>query len=584
MELTTQSLTLSDCGAYWHYAPDMSRIDGIMREHGLSFVLSSCLAALNLNPGRDIEEFLHSTLDHLHDPMLMLNMPKACERLKRAICEREPIRVVTDYDVDGTMSSLILQGVLKICGHTEFSYHIPDRKVEGYGFTTIAAQKAIDDGIKLIVTADIGVRDEAAISLAQQHGIDVIVLDHHIPIGQGVPPSAYAVLCPPQAGCSYPNKSLAACGISLKFAQALLSSHPKYDMILRSLMKLAALGTVADVVSLSDPENRAIVTFGLDSLNYDISKPGLKALLNVSNAQPGTIDSTAISYRIGPRINAAGRLASATLIIDLLHAPNSVIAANLAAKLDAMNLNRQNIQATMVQTAIEQAGDAEAPFIVIALPESPTWHSGVAGIVAGKLKEHFHKPVAIATIDGCMMTGSVRSTPAVHAVKALTSVGHLLTKYGGHAAAAGFSCPVENLEEFRSGLCENAIAQLDGEPEIPMTEITCCLEPEQIETSLFDELLRLEPCGSQNPKPMICIKNAHFSDVRTLKEKHLEARIDNAGIPIRCIWFFAPIARETFASSTHHLVGELQKEIRNGYINYQLCVRDACRSTENVFV
>ncbi len=579
-----ESLTVSKCGAYWHYAPDITRIEAIMQSNGVSRTMASLLSILPLNPGKEIAEYLSPDMTALHDPMKMLNMSKACGRFKQAIHQGEAIRVVTDYDVDGTMSSLILQSVLQICGHTRFSYHIPDRQTEGYGFSKQAALKAIHDGIQLIVTADIGVRDEESIALAQSHGIDVIVLDHHLPDGEGVPPSAFAVVCPPQPGCSYPNKHLAACGISLKFAQALLQDHPRFELLLRSMMKLAALGTVADVVSLIEPENRAIVSIGLDALNNDLHRPGLKALLDIAKAVPGSIDSTQIGYRIAPRINAAGRMASATLIIELLHASNSVLAAGLASRLDAMNEDRQFVQESMIQTAIQVAQTSDDPFIIIAFPASDLWHSGVSGIVAGRIREHFHRPVAVATIENGLVTGSIRSTPGVHAVKALTSVGHFMTKFGGHAAAAGFTCPIDKLNDVKAGLIQNTLEQLNGKPEIPVTSIALSLAPNEFTPELFDDLLKLEPCGSQNPKPTICIRNARLQNVRLLKEKHLRAQIEGASIPLGCIWFSTPETVAEFESSPHHLIGELSREVYNGSVRYQICVRDACLASENVFI
>ena len=324
-------------GAHWHCPENPGLTQAIIHENQVPEILATCLAQLNLKPGQEVEDFLHPSMAHLYPPNLMKDMDKAVERLKHAIAQGESIRVVTDYDVDGTMSSLILQSVLRLCGHTNLSYHIPDRKIEGYGLSRLAVEKAIQDGIDMIVTADIGVRESENIAFAAQNHIDVIVLDHHLPEGAGIPTAAYAVLCPPRPDCKYPNKALAACGISLKFAQALLADHPKRDLILRSLIKLAALGTVADVVSLRDPENRAIVAIGLDSLNNDHHKPGLNALLTAAQTPQGDIDTTAIGYRIGPRINAAGRMDTATLVIELLHAKNSVEAQGLASKLESMS-------------------------------------------------------------------------------------------------------------------------------------------------------------------------------------------------------------------------------------------------------
>ncbi|MBR4985171.1 MAG: single-stranded-DNA-specific exonuclease RecJ [Proteobacteria bacterium] len=575
--------SLSFCGAKWRYQPDENRINEIMAQNHVSRALASCLALRGFTAGAEIEHFLTPSLSDLHDPFLMLGMSKAVERFQQAIDRKEKIRVVTDYDADGTMSSLILQSTLKICGTSEVSYHIPDRKVEGYGFSMAAAQKAVSDRIGLIVTADIGVRDEASIAYAAQHGIDVIVLDHHLPPGAGIPDSAYAVLCPPQNGCNYPNKSLAACGISLKFAQAMLKNAPRASVLIRSMMKLAAMGTVADVVSLRDPENRAIVTFGLQALNSDPHRQGLKALLDVSRALPGAITSATIGYNIGPRINAAGRLASANLIIELLNAPNSIIAAGLASQLNMMNDDRQAIQELMVQHATEMLKADDSPFLVIALPEDPCWHSGIAGIVAGRLRERFNRPVAVATISAeGMVTGSIRSTPGVHAVKALTSVSHLLTKFGGHAAAAGFSCESKNLKSFCAGLNANAQEQLHGEPEIPVTEIAVMCTPAKISTHDLDELERLEPCGAQNAKPMICIRNARMSNPRIFKEKVFSATI--ADTNIKCLWFTPAIPYSEFTSQPLNLVGEMLREKTGTSTVYKLIIRDACPASADVFI
>ena len=575
--------SLSFCGAHWQYHPDQANIREIMARNHVSHTLASCLSLRGISAGEEIDHFLSPSLSDLHDPFLMLGMDKAVARFRKAIATKEAIRVVTDYDADGTMSSLILQSTLALCGHKNVSYHIPDRKAEGYGFSLVAAQKAVSDHIGLIVTADIGVRDETSIAYAAQHGIDVIVIDHHLPDGAGVPPSAYAVLCPPQAGCAYPNKSLAACGLSLKFAQAMLKDHRLRDPIIRSLMKLAAMGTVADVVSLRDPENRAIVTFGLDALNRDVHKPGLKALLDVSKTTPGAITSSTIGYNIGPRINAAGRLASATLIIELLHANNSVEASGLAARLNMMNGDRQAIQEIMVQTSIDKLKDDPSPFLVIALPEDPCWHSGIAGIVAGRLREHFNRPVAVATIDaGGMMTGSIRSTPGVHAVKALTALSPLLTKFGGHAAAAGFSCESKNLVAFHDGLCANALEQLQGKAEIPVTEIAVVFEPQEITRSDIEDLERLEPCGAQNNKPLICIKNARLKNAQIFKEKTFAANI--AGADFKCIWFSPTVSFADFTRQPLDLVGEMTKEVYNATTVYKLIIRDACPASVDVFI
>jgi len=543
---------------------DEDRAQKIQSQNNLPEALAICLANLNLDPGEEIEHFLSPDWSDFHDPFLMLGMERALERLNKAIANHEPIRVVTDYDVDGTMSSLILQSTLRIMGHNNLSYHIPDRKVEGYGLTEIAVNKAIEDGIHLIVTADIGVRDISPIKIAKENGVDVIVLDHHLPKGCGVPEDAYAVLCPPQPDCPYPNKSLAACGISLKFAQAALKSHAHYALIIRSLTKLAALGTVADVVSLREPENRAIVSIGLDALNKDPMKPGLEALLRVAAAPQGTITSDTIGYKIGPRINAAGRMASALHVISLMLAKNSVEAQTLALQLDSLNTTRKEIQDEMIRVATEDTENTTDPFIFIVNDEAEMWHSGVCGIVAGRIRELRHRPVAIATRCGNTIGGSIRSTENVHAVKALDSVAQYLIKYGGHAAAAGFSFDAQYLPQIREGLSQNVIEQLGQPYETPTYNINFKFNVDEITPELLTSFLKLEPCGTANTQPVICISNVRLQDITWMKDIHFSASFKKYDRTIRAIWFSAPDEIRTLTQQNVDVMGTFRREFWNG--------------------
>ena len=308
---------LSLTGARWRQREAEQEPVALLESSGIHPIVARVLAARGVENPEQAHQLLHVSIDDLHDPFLMHGMDIGVARLERAIRDKEPVRVVTDYDVDGTTSSLILQATLKLRGLTRVSFSIPHRMKEGYGFGISSVDEAHKDGIKLIVTADIGVKDGEAVTHAKSLGIDVIILDHHLPPDTDVPADATAVLCPPQKACSYPNPALAACGVSLKFAQALLSEHPKFDAIFRSMMKLAAIGTVADIVDLFTPENRAIVTLGLRELNEGTHSPGLRALLDVAGIQPGSIDEGHLGYRIGPRINAAGRMDSAHAIVDL---------------------------------------------------------------------------------------------------------------------------------------------------------------------------------------------------------------------------------------------------------------------------
>ncbi|MEM6927232.1 MAG: single-stranded-DNA-specific exonuclease RecJ, partial [Myxococcota bacterium] len=485
-------------------------------------------------------EWLKPSLEHFHNPWSMLNMDLAIERLRRALFDRQHIRVVTDYDVDGTTSSLILQAVIKLMGpDVTLDYHIPNRFDEGYGFSVTAARKAAEDGVDLIVTADIGVRDHAAVAEAASAGIEVLVCDHQLPKGAAVPDGA-TVLCPPQEGCTYPNGALAACGVSLKVAEALLSSHPKKDAILRSMLKLAAIGTVADMVPLDTLENRAIVTLGLQSLNDDRHHAGLAELIGVADLANREIRPTDLGFRIGPRINAAGRLADATLVVELLTTRDPEEARRLARRLDGLNAERKDIQRRLVEEALEELGDDPPPFVVLSGHEEHGWHRGVVGIVAARVKDEVHRPTAIVSIQGDIAVGSVRSVPEIHAVRALDEASDLLLKYGGHPAAAGFTVKTDDLPELEARLCAYVGKAMGDEELRPEFEYDAELDVADISRSLSDELRQLGPFGIKNREPVFLVRGVQPFDfqIKGKQESILKFKVPTGGKgALEAIWW-----------------------------------------------
>jgi single-stranded-DNA-specific exonuclease len=447
------SSELSLTGRIWELSEQAPALDSV---HPLT---ARCIPS-RLN-GASLSDWLKPSIKHLHDPALMLGMDRATARIRAAIDDRQRVRIVTDYDVDGTTSSLILQQtLLRVGGKGLLDYHIPNRFVEGYGFSVTAAEKAAADGIGVIITADIGVKDHDAVNAAAAAGVDVIICDHHLPGGASVPERAYAVLCPPQDGCSYPNKALAACGVSLKLAQAMLVDHPNADALIRSMMKVAAIGTVADVVDLSGLENRAIVSLGVEQLRLGRHSPGLQALLEVAGLSPDAIDAGALGYKIGPRINAAGRLEGASAVVELFSERDPGRAHARARALDQLNERRKVIQGELVEACLDQLGDSLPDFAVLWGDESAGWHRGVVGIVAARVRDQINRPVAVIAVTGDSARGSVRSTPRIHAVNALSSASDLLPRFGGHPAAAGFSIDTKNLPALREQLDAFAAAQL----------------------------------------------------------------------------------------------------------------------------
>lgn len=565
-------------GATWVSADaDPTAIEKL-RAAGLSPVAARCAA---VRWGVDAERHTAAPcLDHLEDPATMAGMGQAVERLQRAVARGERVRIITDYDVDGTTSSLILQATLAVLGAKDaVDYHIPNRFGEGYGFSVQAADAAAEAGVGLVVTADIGVRDHAAVARARERGMDVLICDHHLPSGADVPQSAL-VLCPPQAGCAYPNPHLAACGISLKLAQSLLCAHPKRDAIVRSLLKLAAVGTVADMVPLTSPENRAIVALGLAELNRGPHHAGLEALLGAAGLRAGAIAENDLGFRIGPRINAAGRMADAKLVVRLLNCREPAAASQLAGRIEQHNHDRRRVQEQLVTAALEQLeASGLSPFVVLGGPEGEGWHRGVVGIVAARVKDEVHRPVAVLSVQGDLAVGSVRSVPGVHAVHALDAASDLLVKYGGHPAAAGFTVPSPSIEALRERLSAWVEAQETGLA--PVREIDAELPAEQLHLGMHDELASLGPFGQGNPKPRLLVRGVGARDVRLLgaAQRMVKFRLPRPGLgDLDAIWWDQARHAEALAGHPIDLLGTLSLNKWRGSTRLQFKVSDARRS------
>lgn len=566
-------------GARWGLrSVDEDRARRLAERTGLSATAARCLALRFDGDALPTVDILNPTLEHLHDPLSMRNMAAALDRLDHAIRTGEPVRVVTDYDVDGTTSSLILQAALKLRNpDLDVSYHIPNRFVEGYGFSVQAAQQAADDGVGLIVTADIGVRDHAAVAAAGERGVDVLVCDHHLPAGASVPEGA-TVLCPPQEGDDYPNQALAACGVSLKLAHGLLQNHHRsWDLVLRSLLKLAAVGTVADMVSLSTLENRAIVTMGLQELSGGRHHAGLRELLRISGLGEKQVRTSDLGFRIGPRINAAGRVADAKLVVELLNERDAQRARQLAGRLEALNTERKDIQRRLVKEALAMIGGEPTPWVVLAGDEEAGWHRGVVGIVAARVKEEVHRPTAVVSIQGDRAVGSVRSIPGVHAVAALDSVSDLLVKYGGHPMAAGFTVPTDKLDELRDRLSEWVVANVDSDQFVPITEVDAVVPVGRLGEGLYQDLARLGPFGQGNPRPLLWVPQVEAARTRRMGADNgmLKVWLKRPGSePLEAVWWSGGPHQGLFEAGPVDVVGHLGVNEYRGRRTLQLEIRD----------
>ena len=581
-------MQLSLLGQIWQYEPPpIEHIRQVQIKYKLPFVISQYFArkldtaALNES---EIQAWLNPSLENLHDPYLMLGMDIAVQRILRAKEQKENILVVTDFDVDGTTSSLVLQSVCALIGipSRNISFYIPDRFGEGYGFNKGAVQKAKEQECSLIITADIGVRDHQTVNLAEAEGIDVIICDHHLPPGESVPPNAVAVLCPPQERCTYPNAALAACGVSLKLAQALLQTQPhitNLEDILHSMLKVVAIGTIADVVSLATLENRAIVSLGLKALSNPRlrNKPGLQALLDVSGVKD-LVTTYAVGYHIAPRINAAGRIASAETVVNLFQASTPKEARQLAKVLDDRNAERRALQAKMVDDASKQISAPIPNFIFVKGREENGFHRGIVGIVAGKLKDQYHRPVAVVSLGEESARASVRSPPTVHAVKALDYCKDLLGKYGGHAAAAGFDVPLENLAMLEERLQQYIEEEIEQTALIPKLNCQVQCQAEDIDLLVVLKLEELGPFGQNNPRPMFWVRNAKPQRVEVMGKEgnHLRFFIEKT----RCIWWQGKQYLDVLQAGRFDLAVKPQINRFNGRSSVQLIIEDALPLSE----
>ena len=547
-------------GARWHLTTGGPAYDANLKslqaKTGENELVLRCLLNRGLTEATAVRRFLEPEFPaSLHPPALLRDMPLAVERLRRALANRERILVVTDFDVDGTTSSVILSQTLRLLGGGDLlTCYIPDRFTEGYGLSKQIVEQAAIAGTKLILTADIGIKSHAEARLTKELGIDLIICDHHLPDGEDVPADAFAVLCPKgSSGEGYPNKHLAACGVSLKLAEALLAEHPKRAALLASLAKLSAIGTVADMVDLSDGENRAIVRHGLRALSEPTPNPGLRALLKVAQVS-NPVTTFDVGFRLGPRINAAGRIAHANSVLALFDAKTDAEADALAQRLDELNQERQQIQFTLqdrLLAYVDFLGERLDRVLIFSGQESEGFHRGVVGIACSKIVEKTGRPTLIAAInEEGVAHGSARSIDGFHIVEAMDSASDLFVKYGGHPMAAGFTIKADKLEDLKYRLNRYANEMLDDEALGRRFTADAEIRLAQVTPALVRALDRLEPHGSGNPPPLFWLPHVQLRGVQVLKEKHLKVALIDGPQSIAALWWNAAEHQKALAAAS----------------------------------
>ena len=500
--------------------------------------VSPILAALLINRGYGEElaarSFLSPSYDQLHEPYLMLGMREAVARLKHAIETQEPVLIYGDYDVDGTTGTAILLRALKLLG-AKTGFHIPHRFTEGYGIQQPALERAFAEGYKLVVSVDCGIRAHEPLYWARDKGLDVIITDHHLPDEDEGAPPAFAVLNPNQEGCEYPDKHLAGVGVAFKLVHALFREYGREAQV-AAFMKVVAIGTVADVAKLVG-ENRTIVSIGLKDLARS-ANPGLKALMDVAGCGDGTgMTAYDLGFRLGPRINAAGRMDAARAVVELFDTRDYLEARRLAEHLDARNEERKTVQQQIIDLALAELGDStEAKVAVI---QGAGWHRGVIGIAASKIAERINRPCVVFSIDGEVAHGSGRSIEAYHLLNGLTACADLFEKFGGHSHAAGITIRPERIAEFRRRLNEHAAGCLTEEDLEHSVTIDMELPAEQVTFQLARELQALEPFGAGNARPIFVTRSLRcLSEPLILKDKHLKLRLAGPqNRPLEAVWW-----------------------------------------------
>jgi len=474
-------------------------------ELGVDKVLAQLLVKRGVTTFEQARSFFRPSLDDLHDPFMMKDMDSAVERLRKAITAEEKILVYGDYDVDGTTAVALVYSFLRRYS-SNVDFYIPDRYDEGYGVSLKGIDWASDNKFGLIITLDCGIKAASKVRYAADKGIDMIICDHHLP-EEEIPP-AVAVLDPKREDCNYPFDDLSGCGVGFKLVQAYSQRYGIPFETLIPLLDLLVVSISSDLVTMVG-ENRVLAHFGLKQLNENPRK-GLLAMINLSKLEPGHITIDDIVFKIGPRINAAGRMETGRLAVELLTAADDRTANFIGNKVNDNNTERKNIDREITGEAIEMVSSGKALASSNAtIVYNPIWNKGVVGIVASRLVEAYYKPTVVLTKSNGFVTGSARSVAGFDLYEAIESCADLLENFGGHVYAAGLTLKEENLAEFSRRLDDFIGKKITKEMLTPVTNIDCELDFSQITPKFFRILKQFQPFGPGNGNPVFMTENVY---------------------------------------------------------------------------
>jgi single-stranded-DNA-specific exonuclease len=555
---------------------DPVEVKSIADSLNIAEVLASLLVYRNIKTFAQAKKFFRPSLEDLHDPFLMNGMAEAANRVIHAITENEKILVYGDYDVDGTCSTALMYMFLKTLG-ANVDYYIPKRLEEGYGISVFGVDYANSIKTSLLISVDCGITAVAEIDYANTFGIDVIICDHHQP--KEKLPAAFAVLDPLKPECNYPFKYLSGAGVAFKLAQGVAEKIGKRNLPLKYL-DLVALAGAADIVSLTD-ENRILVKEGLDQVNLS-PRPGIKALIQISRIEPGTLSSGQIVFTLAPRINAVGRMGDAATAVQLLVTESDTEAMRLARMLEEDNIERKKIDEETLNHAEaiikkNEHFDEEKAIIL----HNDDWHPGVIGIVASRIVEKYYKPTIMLTTSDGIAKGSARSIPNFNIYEALHECEDLLVHYGGHEAAAGLAIEINKLDEFRVRF--NAVVKKNMDEKIadPIVSVDSIIKLSEITPKFIRIIDQFAPFGPANLRPVFMVQNVECSGMARgagAGGKHLLFNVRQKGcdkvFDVVGFNFGECAAKMNNGQKTFSMVFSIDKKNKDGKSIPQLRVRD----------
>jgi single-stranded-DNA-specific exonuclease len=545
----------------WRQKPKASQsaIERLGKEINVNPTLANMLINRGVERFEQAKDYFRPVLSQLHDPYLMQDMEAAVNRIEKAVQNQERIMVYGDYDVDGTTAVALMYSFLKgFYPHVEF--YIPDRYKEGYGISERGVRFAAEHDIKLIIALDCGIKAIEKVALASQLGVDFIICDHHTP-GSELP-AAVAVLDPKRTDCNYPYRELSGCGVGFKLIQAYAKRHGMEEANLYGYLDLVVVSIAADIVPISG-ENRILAYYGLDRINNN-PRPGLKALILQAKVEKD-IQISDIVFKIGPRINASGRLEHAKASVELLIAPNLDDAIERAKLVDEVNSTRRNFDENITKEAFEMLMEMEekAEWKSTVLFKND-WHKGVIGIVASRCIEKYYRPTIILTESNGKATGSARSVVDFDIYEAIAECADLLDQFGGHKYAAGLTLLVENVPAFQEKFERVVSGRIEEVHRKPVIEIDDVLLLDQINYKFHNILKQMAPFGPGNTEPVFRISNVYADEVTVLKDKHLRFKIVQDGqvtTPV-CLGFgMADRAKDPDLITVNMLRGKMRFDI-----------------------